>query len=76
MHIPRPKEFVWLSVPYVWKDQVHIALIIIQVDHIFYDGWEWVIMSGGFKYKAIDCILCESIIVEETLGTKLDCEFI
>ncbi len=74
MHIPRPKDFVWLSVPYVWKDQVHIALIIIQVDHIFYDGWEWVIISDGFKYKAIDCISCESIIVEETLGTKEDCE--
>lgn len=75
MHIPRPNDFVFMSVPYVWKKEIYSALIIIQIDQIFYDHPEWVIESRGHEYYAADCIICESILVEETLGTIEDCEF-
>ena len=38
MHIPRPKEFIWLPVPYIWDNQIYTGLTIIQINHISEQG--------------------------------------
>ena len=76
MDIPRPKDFVWLTVPFVYEHQVYYYLKLIQMDALILDGLEWIIISGEEEYYAVDCMFEESIKIEETLGTKEDCEFL